>query len=228
MQEPKMTSIWTRLQAWDSNRRRTQSDRLLALDDPRGIDRFIRWNDHGLFRELWTNFAEVSPGVYRSNHPPTARFDKIKDLGIRTILNLRGPGRNVTYLWEEKLCQDNGITFHSVALDARKAPDPEALTKVMDLLTQAERPVLFHCKSGADRAGLIAALHLLDQGRPETEARAMLSPRFLHFKRSRTGVLDLFLDRYIAAQRATGIALKDWLADEYDPTRLQADFDASR
>lgn len=224
-----MTSFLKSLQTWHSARLRRKSDALLALDAPRKIDRFIRWQDHGIFRDIWHNEALIAPGVWRSNHPSSRRIRMLKGRGIRTVLNLRGPGNNVTYLWEKKLCEDNDIAFHSIALDARRAPDPQPLIEVLDFLEVADRPMLFHCKSGADRAGLVAALYLyVVRGASEEDARAMLSPRFLHFKRSRTGVLDMFLDAYIRAHKLTGIAFRDWVTSRYDKDRLQARFDASR
>ena len=48
------------------------------------------WVDHGILRYRWHNFAEIAPGMYRSNHPNHERFVAYRDLGIKTVLNLRG------------------------------------------------------------------------------------------------------------------------------------------
>ena len=55
-------------------------------------------------------------------------------------------------------------------------------------LAKLEYPVLVHCKSGADRAGLFAALFLiLREGATVAEAREELSPRYGHFRHAKTG-----------------------------------------
>lgn len=213
-----------KIDRWYSRMRRARSDRLRTAGDPAAIDRFIRWHDHGIFREIWTNMAQIAPGIWRSNHPPAGRFPRLVALGIRTVVSLRGPGTDVTYLREKALCEAHGLAFHAVALDARRAPRAEALRAVMAILRGAETPLLLHCKSGADRAGLISALYLAEvAGAAPARVRAMLAPRFLHFRAGKTGVLDLFLDRYLASGQPL-----DAFLDGYDPEALQAEFDRRR
>ena len=211
---------------WYSRRKQRRSAQALARTDPAALERFMRWSDHGIFREVWSNLDQIAPGIWRSNHPPAHRLRRYAEMGIRTILNLRGAENTVPWKWEEKQCADLGLTLLDVRLDARRAPDPQAIRDALHHLRTAERPLLFHCKSGADRAGLVAALYLLViAGRPMADARRMLSPRYLHFRRSRTGVLDLFLDTYAKAHAATGIGFEDWLDHQYDPKALQNAFD---
>lgn len=214
---------------WYSRRKMRKGERLLGLEDTRAVDRYIRWSDHGLFREVWTNMDQIAPGVWRSNHPPAGRFKRLKKMGIRTILTLRAEDHTVYHRREVQLCQAQGITLEGVILNARRAPEAEPLIRALDILRQAERPVMFHCKSGADRAGLVAALYLLEvEGATSDDARAMLSTKYLHHKGSRTGVLDAFLEAFIAAKEATGVRFEDWVVSDYDPTALQAEFNASR
>lgn len=40
-----------------------------------------------------------------------------------------------------------------------KKPQAELLQKALDLLAEAETPVLVHCSHGADRTGLVCALY---------------------------------------------------------------------
>ena len=53
----------------------------------------------------------------------------------------------------------------------------------------------------------------------------MLSLKYLHIKRSKTGVLDHLLDVYEARQAETGISFEDWVRDEYDDLAVQAEFE---
>ena len=66
-----------------------------------------------------------------------------------------------------------------------------------DLFNTIEMPALMHCKSGADRAGLMAALYLLiHRKRPVAEAMQQLSFRYLHVRQAKTGMLDSFFEAY--------------------------------
>lgn len=130
---------------------------------------------------------------------------------------------------EREACDALGLTLHSVALASRKAPEKDELQRMIAIMGDLERPALIHCKSGADRAGLAATLYLhVIEGQPLEKARAQLSWRNLHFRFTKTGVLDLFLDQYHARNAETGIGFDQWLAEDYDAEALQSAFKASR
>ena len=59
---------------------------------------------------------------------------------------------------------------------------------------------------------------------PIDQARDQLSWRYGHFRRSKTGVLDFFFDRYAERFAQTGTGFREWIADEYDPVPLKAEF----
>ena len=82
-----------------------------------------------------------------------------------------------------------------------------------------------HCKSGADRASLASAIYLIAmEGKSVAEARQMFSIRFIHFKWTKTGILDMFLDMYEERLEQGPIAFRDWVAHEYDPEALTQRF----
>lgn len=189
----------------------------------------VFWHDHGMLRGLWHNRHEIAPGVWRSNYPSRRRLRGLKKEGFRTILNLRGAGGHLPYALERRVCDRLGLTLESVALASRKAPHRGQLRKLVDLMRRVEKPVLIHCKSGADRAGLASAIYLhVIEGKSLTLARQQLSWRNLHFRFTKTGVLDLFLDTYEARHAATGISFDEWLENEYDADALQAAFEKGR
>jgi len=202
----------------------------VAPDSPENRARaavYVRWLDQEILRGIWSNECEIAPGVWRSNHPTPARFARLKQRGILNILNLRGATKHAHYLLESEICAENGLTLTSVSLSARRAPQKVELQRLLHHFHSLPRPFLMHCKSGADRAGLASVLymHVID-GRPLEQARKMLSLRFLHIRKSDTGVLDLFLDRYQQAHEQRGLTFDQWLDSEYDADALQAEFDA--
>lgn len=202
------------------------------ITDPRER-RKSRWHyqlfDHGFLRVFWTNFDQVADGVYRSNQPDHRRLEKARDLGIKTVLNLRGATRYAHYLFERESCAALGLTLVDIHFDARKAPPRDNLLELLDVFDRIERPVLMHCKSGADRAGLASALYLLDQtGADLDSVRDQLSFKYLHLRKSKTGVLDQVLDDFAASNATTPISIRDWIATQYDPAVTSANFAATR
>lgn len=191
--------------------------------------RQLEWVDHGVLRHRWHNFAEFAPQAFRSNHPTTARFDSYAAMGIKTILTLRGAPTQPQFLFEEETCQRLNLTLKCVQLAARTAPAAERLCLLFDTFDKIERPFLMHCKSGADRTGLAAALYLLEyQGADIATAKKQLSFNYVHIRRTATGILDHFLDTYEMRVNETGILIRDWISTEYDAKELIKSFAAKQ
>ena len=184
--------------------------------------------DHGVLRYLWTNEAEIAPGVFRSNHPHESRLRAFRDRGVRAVLNLRGANDAPSYLLEREACAALGLQLISVKFAARGAPNRDRLQELFAAFDTISRPFLMHCKSGADRAGLASVLYLLDQGVPLVEARRQLSIRFLHLKWTKTGIQDAFLDLYADRLTRGPIAIRDWVRDEYDADAVRRLFAGRR
>ena len=185
--------------------------------------------DHGILRRIWHNLAEVAPGVWRSNQPGPAQIRKLaRRLGLKSIVNLRGANDYGSYLLERETCAELGIALHDTRLLSREPPSRDSLHRLRTTFEQAETPMLLHCKSGADRAGLAAAVYLLMHGYPVARARAALGLRYLHVRQAKTGVLDHFVEAYARAQATSGIGFFDWVDTEYDPAAMAAEFRSSR
>lgn len=185
--------------------------------------------DHAILRILWTNLHEIAPGVWRSNQPGPGRLRDYARRGIRTLIFLRGENAPSYLDFEQALCDDLGIRFVVVSLSGRRIWPREQLLALLDALETAERPLVMHCKSGADRAGLASAFYLLQvEGAPIAAAKAMLSPRYLHWKTSRHGRLDQLLEAFEADSAETPMPLRQWIEDRYDPDRIEAAFEAWR
>ncbi|MEJ6479595.1 MAG: tyrosine-protein phosphatase [Octadecabacter sp.] len=202
------------------------------ITDPRERRR-SRWHyllfDHGFLRTFWTNFDQVAPGVYRSNQPDHKRLARARDMGIVSVLNLRGPSKHACYLFEAESCAALGMTLINIKLGARAAPHRDKLLELFAIFDGIARPFLMHCKSGADRAGLASALYLIDQEGKDVDAvRDQLSFKYLHLRKSKTGVLDKVLDDYAARNATDPITIRDWIATHYDATATQAGFDAKQ
>lgn len=186
--------------------------------------------DHGVFRLFYLNRHRVGRHAFRSAQPAPHHIRRMARNGVKTVINLRGGREFGSYPLEREACAAHGVAFEEVVLRSREAPTVETIESVKELLDRIERPVLFHCKSGADRAGLMAALYLLlcEDATPQ-EAQAQLALRYGHFRESRTGVLDAVIDAYAeaeAAARARGETLDfmDWVRRDYDRDAVTRSF----
>lgn len=182
-------------------------------------------SDHAFLRIWWTNLAEIAPGVWRSNQPSPQRLARHARDGFKTIINLRGAPKESFWLFEDEACRAHGLTLHNMKLSARGAPNRTKLLELHRLFTTVARPMLIHCKSGADRTGLAAALYLIwVENRPLAEAQAQLSLRYMHVSQSATGILDHFLRVYGREAERRGISLLDWITTEYDPAEVSRSY----
>lgn len=178
-------------------------------------------SDHGLLRLWWHNLHQIDEHMWRSNQPTPARIQLAAKQGIKTIINLRGPRQDGGWRLEAEACDHYGINLIDFTARSRAAPEKQMITAARDLFTSITMPALLHCKSGADRAGLMAALYLLiHKQMPVSMAAKQLSLRYLHIKQAKTGVLDAFLRAYVPYE-AEGMAFLDWVDTIYDPKSLQ-------
>jgi len=194
----------------------------------RGLTDWIEliFKDHGFLRILWHNKHQIAPGMWRSNQPGPGRVHDAAAAGIKTIINLRGPRDDGGWRLEAEACTACGITLLDFTARSRAAPDKAMLHAARDLFAEAKLPAMMHCKSGADRAGLMAALYLLIvEGRPAREAAKQLAWKFGHVKQAKTGLLDAFFAAYFPYEDR-GMAFFDWVDNVYDPAEVTRQFRA--
>ncbi|MGW0806066.1 tyrosine-protein phosphatase [Nonomuraea sp. NPDC002799] len=133
-----------------------------------GVDgRTVRWGR--LFRS--DSLAKLADGDW----------DRFRALGVRTVIDLRYP-------WEiearGRVPQHDGLVYHNLSIEHRPYDQAEIdpavapwrfladryaevaldgvgeLRQALEVIAAAEEPLVFHCASGKDRTGLVAALVL--------------------------------------------------------------------
>lgn len=146
------------------------------------------------------NFHTITPGeAYRSAQLNRHILeDYIKKYNIKSILNLRSDNVDTAWYKEEaKVCKDNSIAYYSVPLSAVREPTDREIAAVVEVFKSAPRPILIHCKGGADRSGLVAAMwKVIVDKEPKSEAKKQLSPLFFHFAIGRTAAMDKFFKKW--------------------------------
>ncbi len=179
--------------------------------------------DHGLFREVYPNLFQLSSEAYRSSQPSPRQLRRYqRRLGIRTVVNLRGPNEFGSYRLERDACAQLGITMVDFRMGSRRLPSKETIREAARLFQEVDYPVLMHCKAGADRVGLMSMLYLhLRQGRPIRELR-QLHWKYGHFRTANTGLLDHFFEAYLRDTAEEPMTLLEWVERKYDREQLRA------
>jgi protein tyrosine/serine phosphatase len=184
--------------------------------------------DHGIFRLFYLNKHRLGKDAWRAAQPAPHNIRRLARQGVRTIVNLRGERDCGSYYLEQEQCERLGIKLIDFKVRSRQAPTAEQINAAKELFDSVEYPMLMHCKSGADRVGLMSVLYLyLKEAVPLAEAKQQLSLRFGHFSQADTGVLDRVFDSYLEDNARQPIPFLEWVDTVYDPVELKRSFRAS-
>jgi protein tyrosine/serine phosphatase len=193
-------------------------------------DRLAAWSnmvlaDHAFFRMAYLNLHRVSDRAWRSAQPTPWQLRALARRGVRSVVSLRGGQSFGSLPLELEACEAAGLRFETCVLRSRALPSVEEIRAIRALFQRLDYPVLFHCKSGADRAGMMAALFLaLHEGRPVAQARRQLGLLYGHVRLGKTGVLDAFFDAYRRDCPDGALPLAGWVETRYDRDAVTAGF----
>ena len=119
------------------------------------------------------NFARVSPALYRGAQPTREGFERLKQMGVKTVVDLRGKSHRDDL-------DGLGLKPVHIPSSAARVEESKLLEFLRIVRDPANQPVFVHCNRGADRTGCAVALYrMTEQGWSRHDAEAEL-PRF-HF-----------------------------------------------
>lgn len=156
-------------------------------------------------------FYEVDEGqLYRSPQPTAEDIDRAAELGVKTVINLRGANPGKPWYDEEKAATTrHNMLQIDIGMSAGRLPHRDDLIKLLDALAEAPRPILIHCMAGVDRTGEAAAIYqMLYMGKTKEEALEMLSGKFGHFESNMPAKIYFIRDLWQGEK---------WAREEYDP-----------
>jgi uncharacterized protein (TIGR01244 family) len=139
---------------------------------------------YAAFRYRSGNLHTVVPGrLYRSAQPDEAQLGRWhKRLGFRTILNLRGAHPHwPIYRAEKSFAEANGVTLVDYPLSSSRTLSEAQIDDLLEILNDAEGPILVHCQSGADRSSLVSGIFAKTAGRSDLFALWQFSPWYGHW-----------------------------------------------
>ena len=139
-----------------------------------------------------SNFAQVTPNIYRGGHPDDSALQFLKNLGIKTIVDLE-----IDDLVEATASDIDQEMKGAAALGIREIREPmsafslaasgsfnEEINQIITLLADpSQGPYYVHCAHGQDRTGLVIGLErVFDQAwTPAAAWREMLAHGFHNY-----------------------------------------------
>jgi protein tyrosine/serine phosphatase len=138
--------------------------------------------------QIWSGniHAVVEGELYRSAQlDPEELGEIVKEERIASILNLRGPNPDSPWYQDEvREAARLGVTHLDFAMKASRELTDEQAMQLMQIMRDAPKPLLIHCRSGADRTGLAAALYIAGvKGGTEWQAERQMWLNYGHFSR---------------------------------------------
>jgi uncharacterized protein (TIGR01244 family) len=115
------------------------------------------------------NYHVVRPGLATAGQPSAESWERLKQAGFKTVINLRTEGEGAKE--EEKVVTGHGLRYVWVPVmpATLSAKDVDAVAAVLD--DAGAEPVLLHC-TAANRAGALWAAVLARKGKTAEEAEA--------------------------------------------------------
>ena len=167
--------------------------------------------EHTILNIFWRNFHKIDEGVYRSAQMNPFTLKKyIKKYHLKQIISFRNNSDPLSIM-ERELCQKMGVKFTHVSLSSRSMVKKEDLIKLKETFENMEKPILMHCKAGADRTSLAAILYLYFNGYDLKKAmnEQLGFWKYGHIKNSKAGIIDYFFEKFLESDETDIIEFTD-------------------
>jgi protein tyrosine/serine phosphatase len=127
--------------------------------------------------EKLPNFHQVNENLYRGAQPRRGGLKKLSELGIKTVVNLRGASDDTRR--EQAEAEASGMRYFNIPMSSLGRPTDEQLGRVMAIIDSQENwPVFVHCQRGADRTGVVIAAYRISHEKWTDEQAIAEAKRF--------------------------------------------------
>ena len=118
------------------------------------------------------NFSRVSDQLYRGAQPTAQGMAALRDMGIKTVVNLRA------FHTDREILEGHGLQYVHISFKPWH-PEEEDFVKFLQVVTNPDcQPVFVHCQHGADRTGIMVALYRVAELEWEPERALEELPNF--------------------------------------------------
>jgi protein tyrosine phosphatase (PTP) superfamily phosphohydrolase (DUF442 family) len=116
-------------------------------------------------KEDLPNFHQVHPFLYRSGEPTEAGLKKLKEMGVKTLIDLRAPSEFP--INEPKIAKELGLNYINLVMTSKAPTEKQVDTMLKEIKKAQEKPengsVLVHCAHGSDRTGCMVGIWRVTQ-----------------------------------------------------------------
>jgi protein tyrosine phosphatase (PTP) superfamily phosphohydrolase (DUF442 family) len=113
------------------------------------------------------NLGEVTPTLYRGAQPTPQGFQKLAEMGISIVVDLRERGREIERQQATKL----GMRFVAIPWNCFHPEDADMARFLKLLRHNHSKKVFVHCQTGDDRTGMMIAVYrMAEEGWTAEEA----------------------------------------------------------
>jgi tyrosine-protein phosphatase SIW14 len=99
------------------------------------------------------NFQQVSPTLYRGGQPTPAGLARLRDSGVRTVVNVRDSDD------DREEAATLGLERRQQSMSPWKPRDADVAWFLAIACDPAQQPVFLHCQQGSDRTGYLIAMY---------------------------------------------------------------------
>ncbi len=105
------------------------------------------------------NAYRITPTLYRSAKPSAEALKNLSAMGVKTVIDLE-----VFSLFEWFLAKRQRLDYHHISCKPWHPELEDARAFIKYLLDDMSRPggILFHCRQGADRTGMMCAVYRIE------------------------------------------------------------------
>lgn len=108
------------------------------------------------------NFGKINEQYYRGSQPSPQHLAKLKELGVKTVIDLRKDNLAEASGWVRAA----GMQYINIPLTTKRAATEDQTTYFLKLVNDpANWPVYVHCKGGRHRTGEMTAIYRITKDR---------------------------------------------------------------
>lgn len=118
------------------------------------------------FAESIPNFARVDRKLYRGGQPNTDGFRQLKEMGVKTIINLRLEDSS-----EEAIVKDLGLNYVHIPIPDTTPPTKGQTALFLKILNENRNDRVFvHCAAGKNRTSAMVSVWRIEHGMKPSDA----------------------------------------------------------